>query len=110
MARETFTRESFWAELEELGEEEVRTRVSTGTYSSGNKKRELAQQWLSDSERARNEASQSEQIDIARSAKDAAWEAAKEARDAKKHARIANKIATAALAMAIIAMIIAWLR
>ena len=76
MAPETFTRESFWAELDGLGEEEVRTRVSVGTYSSANKKRELAQQWLERNSQERSERSNSEQMRIARSAKNAAWAAA----------------------------------
>lgn len=64
----------------------------------------VAEAWLrqKDQERAdalalRNEASQAEHLEIARSAKDAAWEAAR----AAKHA---NRIATAALIAAAVAI------
>lgn len=114
MAPDKFTREEFWAELEEAGEEEVRARVNTGRYTSGNKKRELAQQWLDKKvhERAelserRKEASQSEQIEIARSAKDAAWSAAEAARSAAAEAREQSRMARAANIRATIALIIA---
>jgi len=62
----------------------------------------LAYKWLrrKDQEARRlNEASQAEQIEIARSAKDAAWEAA-------RAAKIANKIAVAALIAAAVAIIV----
>ena len=46
MAQETFTKEQFWTELDSIGEEEVRARIATGTYSTVNKKRQLAEDWL----------------------------------------------------------------
>lgn len=107
MAPERFTPEEFWAGLEELGEHEVRTRINAGKYSNLNRKLQLAQQWLDDKERLRSEVSQAEEIDIARSAKDAAWAAAEQAREANRQAKMANRIAIAALIVAIIAAICA---
>src|SRR5690349_16848946 len=83
MAQETFTRESFFAELDKLGEEVVRTRVVTRAYTSVNAKLPLAQEWLRLRDQARSEeasrrieSANLEQIRIARSAKNAAWAAA----------------------------------
>ena len=110
---DTFTRKSFWAELETLGEESVRVRIMTGAYAPKSAKRQLAEEWIrkKDQERAddleaRKLASQSEQIDIARDAKDAAWAAADAARDAAREAKKANIIATLALIAAIPAIAI----
>ncbi|WP_156932372.1 hypothetical protein [Mesorhizobium sp. LNJC391B00] len=76
MAQETFTKESFWAELDKLGESEVRTRVVTKRYGEVGQKRALAEDWLQDLDRNRASLSNLEQIRIARSAKNAAWAAA----------------------------------
>jgi hypothetical protein len=82
--------------FERMGEAAVRMDIDNDCFPHSI--RALAINWLAqrdqESER-RREASQAEQIDIARSAKDAAWEAA---RAAKK----ANTIATIAVVMAII--------
>ena len=75
-------RDKFFAELEELGEEEVRIRyTSARVYGAG--KANLVKAWLNKkdqeraaSEEARNDDSNREQINIARSAKNAAWAAA----------------------------------
>ncbi|MEX0954612.1 MAG: hypothetical protein WDZ83_05300 [Rhizobiaceae bacterium] len=75
MAQETFTKESFWAELDKLGEDEVRTRVVTKRFGQAQQKMALAQAWLQERDRSRMDASNSEQIRIARSAKNAAWAA-----------------------------------
>jgi hypothetical protein len=83
MAPEKFTPDSFFAELEQLGEDEVRARVASGIYSSISPKKGLAEDWLlrkrqsreAEAER-RRDASNSEQMCIARSAKNAAWTAA----------------------------------
>jgi uncharacterized membrane protein len=97
-------------ELEELGEAEVRRRINAKLFTLVYD--EPARRWIEDIDRAsaeeserRREASQAEQIDIARSAKDAAWEAARAANKA-------NAIAAIAVVMAIIAIIIstfAWI-
>jgi hypothetical protein len=69
--------------------------VRTSLYQR--KKRELAEMWLERKVQERTDRSNSEQIRIARSAKDAAWEAARAAHNA-------NNIATAALIAAVIAI------
>jgi hypothetical protein len=86
MAQTTFTKESFWAELDALSEDEVRARVRTSIYVL--EKRQLAELWLEKKAQERNDRSSSAQMRIARSAKNAAWAAA-----------------TAAIAAAIIAAI-----
>ena len=101
------------------GEATVRSRVGMGHHSPYNAEhRALAVVWLDEMDRARdaeaaahNDASQAEQIEIARSAKDAAWAAAEAAREAAReavrantHATTANRIASAALAAAVIAI------
>jgi hypothetical protein len=88
------------ARFEEMGEDAVRILVHTRRFTTPNQR--LAIKWLAqkdqESER-RREASKAEQLDIARSAKDAAWEAARAANKA-------NIIAAIAVVMAIIAIII----
>ncbi|MER9794576.1 hypothetical protein [Mesorhizobium sp. M0213] len=76
MAQETFTKEMFLAELDALGESEVRTRVVTKRYGEVGHKRALAEEWLQELDRNRAFLSNLEQIRIARSAKNAAWAAA----------------------------------
>lgn len=94
------------ADLEVLGEAEVRKRAAMGLYGTSNKKRRYVDQWLDQLVRSRSDASQAEQIDIARSAKDAAWAAADAAREAAREARTANTIAKVALASAIVAIVV----
>lgn len=76
MAQEPFTKDSFWAELDRLGEDEVRNRLIANRYGLGQQKKPLAQAWLQERERSRADASSLEQMRIARSAKNAAWAAA----------------------------------
>lgn len=77
MARETFTKEQFWAELDELGEEQVRVNLDvTKIYGDVGSKRALALEWLRRRDQSRSETSNREQMRIARSAKNAAWIAA----------------------------------
>jgi hypothetical protein len=86
--------------FEEMGEDAVRMNIENDFFPHS--VRALAIKWLAQRDHGseqRREASQAEQIDIARSAKDAAWEAA---RAAKK----ANTIAIIAVTMAIVAIII----
>jgi hypothetical protein len=88
-------------QLETMGAPAVRALLSAQKISPEHVY--LAAKVVSDSdaaERARNEASQAEQIDLARSAKDAAWQAA-------HAAQIANRIAAAALIAAVIAIVVA---
>lgn len=92
-------------QLDELGEDEIRHRLKAGTVYGKWKAAYLSSE-LEMRDRARSDASQSEQIAIARSAKDAAWAAAEAARDANKHAKRANAIATIAIVIAIAAIIV----
>jgi hypothetical protein len=87
------------AHFERMGEDTVRMHIPAGFSHSV---QALAIKWLAQKDHEselRREASQAEQINIARSAKDAAWEAA-------RAAKRANIIATAALAAAAISIII----
>jgi uncharacterized membrane protein len=87
------------ARFEEMGEEAVRIHVHTFSFNTAHQR--LAIKWLAQKDQElerRRDASQAEQIDISRSAKDAAWEAARAANKA-------NTIATIAVVMAIIAII-----
>lgn len=102
MAQETWTKEQFWAGLEKLGEDVVRERIIAKTYNDV--RRGLAEEWLRLREEERMEASQSEQIDIARSAKDAAWEAARAAHNANIIATLALIAAAIAIAVSILAI------
>ena len=66
-----------------------------------------AAEWLAPFEREARlakEASQAESLEIAKSAKDAAWVAAEAAREAAREAKSANMIATLALIAAVIAI------
>lgn len=58
MAQETFTKEQFWSELDELGEDEVRVRFSvTKQFGDVGAKHELTKLWLADKRDAREAAS-----------------------------------------------------
>ena len=70
-----------WEEIENIGEDAVREKVSLGLYSGARLRR--AKAWLEKKDQARSsessrrkEASSSEQRRMARSAKNAAWVAA----------------------------------
>ncbi len=84
-----------WTICEERGEDWVREGVAECKWNE--KSLPFVELWLQRRESVRNEASQAEQMDIARSAKDAAWEAARAAKSA-------NTIATLALIAAVIAI------
>lgn len=90
------------AKCRELGEEEVRRIVAD--RSGTPQWLAEAEKWLLQIDRADEKVSQSENLEIARSAKDAAWEAANAARDAAREAKTANTIATLALIAAAIAI------
>jgi hypothetical protein len=97
----------FFRDLSEQGEEAVRAKLAAGIYAG--KRIGLAEEWLRQRDQERSDFSQSEQITIARSAKDAAWAAARAAERAARHASMANKIAIAAAVIATISAVIAWL-
>lgn len=75
------TRDVLWAEFDKIGEEAVRERITLRIYSGD--ALHFTEEWLRRKETARQsslaerkEASSREQINIARSAKNAAWAAA----------------------------------
>jgi hypothetical protein len=124
------SREEFLAELEALGETEVRIRLINKTYTDINEKAAFAREWVHRKELARtavaetrNEALTSAQLDAALRASAAAERAAdaaeRSARAAEKpntRATIANIIASVALVMTtvlaintIFPMLIPWL-
>ncbi len=94
------------ARFEEMGEEAVSILAHTAGFTTTNQR--LAIKWLAqkdqESER-RRESSQAEQIEIARSAKDAAWVAARAAERAATAAEKANIRAIIALIIATISII-----
>jgi CHASE3 domain sensor protein len=99
-------------EIDEVGEVEVRRRLKIGNHYARWKAAYLETE-LERRERAVSDASQSEQTDIARSARDAAWAAADAAREANalalqanQQAKRANMISIAAIIIAIIAVIV----
>lgn len=97
---QTYTKAEKFLEWEAEGEESVRTKYKLGNFAGD--KKALVELWLEGKDQARREASQSESLDIARSAKDAAWVAAEAAREASRAASSANRLAKIALSVAII--------
>lgn len=95
-----------FARFADLSDEAIRKNIAEHVYGEDNKRR--AEAVLASRDQLRREASQAEQMDIARSAKDAAWEAAKAARSANTRATIALVTATvSAIATGIMAYL-AW--
>ncbi len=99
-----------YAELDEIGEDEVRTRLARRIY--GGSREPLVEEWLRRKEQERNDSSEREQIAIAREAAaaardsaDAARDSAAEAKEANRFAKQANTIAKIAIAVAAIAAI-----
>lgn len=93
--------------FEERGEDQVGLDVAAGNYGShGSRKEMLAREWLRRKDEARNAASHSEQMDLARRATEAAEAAAISARLANTHAKTANRIAVAAAIAAIAAIVL----
>jgi len=88
--------DAFHRELKVLGAAEIRGRLATKVYLRA--EAALATAWLE----RRSKASSSEQLDIARSAKDAAWAAARAADTANSKATIAIVIAAISLIVAIV--------
>lgn len=60
--------------LEEIGEAKVRERLASNIY--GTQERGIVEEWLLTKERERNQKKTNEYIEVARSAKRAAWVAA----------------------------------
>lgn len=94
------------SQFEQLGSDEVRLLLNGNRFSAQNKR--WAIRWLAErdqEEARRKDVSQAEQIEVARSAKDAAWAAAKAAERAAAAAETANRRATIALALAAISIL-----
>ncbi len=106
--------EVLFATLEKLGEDEVHRKLAIGDYGPHDRPQvALVKEWLRkkaqervDAESLRNDASSREQMDIARSAKDAAWEAARAAKAANTRATIALAIAAISIIVAIISFFV----
>lgn len=88
--------------MEQAGEKQVRNALQRGGYIG--ETASIAREWLENQRTQRMDDSQAEQLETAKSAKDAAWAAADAARDAAREAKTANMIATLALAAAVIAI------
>ena len=82
-------------EFEAAGDEVVRANVLLNRYER--EKRAAAEAWLRERLEARRRVLTSDELYIARSAKDAAWSAAEHAREAAESARWAGLLATVAL-------------
>ena len=94
--------DAFFAELERVGEEEVRLRLARQTYGDAGGRRQLAQEWLSSKERARTAVSNAE---IASTASRAATAAELAAAAAKAQARTAKQALITAIAATTIAAV-----
>lgn len=105
------TVETRWQRFEQDGERKVRQNLASHVYGEDNGN--MARAWLDHKVRERAEeaerraqASSEEQLDIARSAKDAAWAAAEAAKEAATSARDAAREASAANTRTTIMLII----
>jgi Arc/MetJ-type ribon-helix-helix transcriptional regulator len=101
------SQESDWrAQFAQMGVNQVRTQVAGNRYS--NDLLRAAIKWLHEKDQEADrlsDASQAEQTEIARSAKDAAWAAARAAERAAAAAEKANTRATIALIIATVSII-----
>ena len=86
----------------EMGEESVRRAIAQG--GGAPEWIAFAKEWLAQFDHERKLTSQADSLEIATSAKDAAWVAADAARAAAREAKTANTIATLALVAAVIAI------
>lgn len=100
------TKEEFWAQLEQQGEEHVRISLAAKRYGDVSNHRVLAEEWLHKKDRLRNEASRAEQASAAARAVEAAERAAEAAERQASTAERATRIAMGALIVAIIAAIL----
>lgn len=83
-------RDVYFGDFERLGEEAVRNNFVLGRY--GEKRRELAQEWLRQQSQGREDAAREAEIDLARRATEATESAAASARAANRIARQARNI------------------
>ena len=94
-------------EFEAAGDEVVKANVLLNRYEREN--RAAAELWLRERLEARRRVLTSDELYIARSAKDAAWSAAEAAREAAENARRANVLAAIAIAIACGSVILVWM-
>ena len=101
-------KQTAFAAFDRLGEDYVRLSLSSppsGTSAYYKLRRSWMTEWLAQFEkdsRLRNEASQSESLETAKSAKNAAWEAARQAKNANTLAALALTAAVIAIAISIV--------
>ena len=100
-------RDRYHQEFEAAGVEVVQANVLLNRYER--EKRAAAEAWLRERLEARRRVLTSDELYIARSAKEAAWSAAEVAREAAESARWAGLLATIALAIACGSVILVWL-
>ena len=118
MTKEPAYTDPFWLQLDTDGEASVRDGLLNHKWGEGGNRKAKAKEWLLQQERSRTSAFMAEQIEIARSAKDAALDAASAASRAADAASRAADTAERAFAasergnqksnkIAIVALIIA---
>ncbi len=80
--QETWSKEELWAELDALGEDEVRTRLVTKIYGDTGHKKALVQEWLRKKQQEKlddqdkiNVQISTESLRVSKSAKNASWAA-----------------------------------
>jgi len=113
MAQETFAGEQFVAELSRLGAAKVRERHTVGAWGKASRKARLVELWLAEQDRASAAATESEQTELVRNAKDfakqsaaAAERSADIAEAAHATAKDANIRAAWALALAAASLVV----
>jgi len=92
-------------ELEELTDEEIQKRLAAAVWVDD--KRAAVLRYLEEKKQGRKKEAQSGELEIARSAKDAAWAAVEVAKEAAWKANLAITIASVAAAADISAAIVA---
>lgn len=100
-------REKFFAELDQLTESEIEARLATGVWRED--KRPLVRAYLEQKKLAWAKAAQADQLEVARSAKDAAWAAVTEAKGANRRATIAIIVSAGATLAAVASVVVAYL-
>ena len=92
-------------ELGQLTDEEIEARLAAAVWVG--EKRAAVLRYLEEKKLGRKKEAQSGELEIARSAKDAAWAAVNVAKEANRRANLAITIASVAAAAAISAAVIA---
>ena len=101
----------FKEELDQLSDQEIEARLAAAVWVDD--KRAAVLRYLEEKKLGRKKAAQSEELELARSAKEAAWAAVNVAKDAQRTAKLALTIAgvaAAAIAGAALAAVVAYLK